>query len=239
MTSPPRISVVIPAFNAERFIAEAIESAVGQTLKPSQIVVIDNASEDGTGEVASRYPEVTLERIEPNRGPAGARNAGFRIATGELISFHDADDVMLPEKLAIQVRHLREHPETGVVLGCQEIVVEEGAEVPFWHRDTSTPVLMPPPETTEDMTQVHPMTILVRREVFEQVGPFDEEIGPAEDVDWLLRAKEAGAEIARLENVLVRRRIHSAGLTQDAAAARMAIFRAFKAKIERSRRTQR
>jgi glycosyltransferase involved in cell wall biosynthesis len=235
MTGNPRISVVIPAFNAERFLGEAIESVLGQTLPPDQVVVVDNASEDRTGEVAAGYPEVTLERIEPNRGPAGGRNAGFRLTTGELIAFHDADDLMLPAKLETQAAHLGEHPEVGVVLGCQEILLEEGAALPFWHRATDTPVLMPPREATEDMTKVHPMTMLVRREVFESVGPFDEEIGPAEDVDWMMRAKEAGVEIARLEAALVLRRIHPANLTQDAASARVAIFRAFKARIERKR----
>lgn len=237
MTEQPAVSVVIPAFNAERFLGEAIESILAQTLPPEQILVVDDASGDRTVAVAASYHEVEVLRLEANAGPAGARNAGFSRATGDLISFHDADDMMLPHKLEVQATYLREHPEAGVVLGTQEIILEGGADLPFWHRDTSSPVIMPPERApSDDPTHVHPMTMLVRRETFELVGGFDPETSPAEDLDWMLRASEAGIEIARLEDVLIRRRVHPASLTQDAAASRQAIFRAFKARIDRSRK---
>jgi glycosyltransferase involved in cell wall biosynthesis len=236
MTSPPRISVVIPAFNAERFLAEAIDSVLGQTLPAAEVVVVDDFSSDATGEVAAGYPGVTLLRIEPNRGPAEARNAGLGVTTGELICFHDADDVMLPAKLEVQAAYLDSHPEAGGVIGSQEIFQEDGAGLPFWHRETDAAVRMPPERAAvDDPTQIHPMTIMVWREAFDRVGPFDAVTAPAEDVDWMLRAAEAGVEIARLEEVLVRRRVHPGSLTQDALVSRQAIFRAVKAKIDRGR----
>jgi GT2 family glycosyltransferase len=79
------------------------------------------------------------------------------------------------------------------------------------------------------------MSMLLSRASFERVGLFDERIGPAEDVDWMLRASEAGLEIARLEQVVVRRRVHAASTTQDAVAAQRAILRAFKARVDRRR----
>jgi GT2 family glycosyltransferase len=79
------------------------------------------------------------------------------------------------------------------------------------------------------------MTMVVRREALERVGGFDESMRAAEDVDWMLRASEEGIEIARLADVLLQRRVHADSLTQDAAAARLGLFRAFKSRIERHR----
>jgi glycosyltransferase involved in cell wall biosynthesis len=233
---PAAVSVVIPALNSERFVGEAIESVLAQTTPAAEIIVVDDASDDLTREVAAGYPEVTLVRNEARRGCAGARNAGYRLATGDLVCFHDADDVMLPSKLEIQVGYLRAHPGTDVVIGSQEVFVEEGAELPFWHRDSPAGVMMPPESAgTRDGTNIHSMSMLLSREAFDRVGLFDERIGPAEDVDWMLRASEAGLEIARLEQVVVRRRVHPASATQDALAARRAILRAFKARVDRRR----
>ena len=94
---------------------------------------------------------------------------------------------------------------------------------------------MPRPPELEDEPLVHPMSMVVRRAIFEQVGDFDESMRAAEDFDWMLRATEEGVEIARLSEVLLRRRVHPNSLTQNAAASRAGLFRAFKARIERHR----
>jgi glycosyltransferase involved in cell wall biosynthesis len=231
----PLVSVVIPAFNSERYLGEAIESALGQTYAPVETIVVDDGSSDGTAEIARAHPEVTLIQQE-NRGPSAARNCGFAASRGELIAFHDSDDLMTPNKLAVQAGHMLENPDVGCVLAEQELIVEEGAELPFWVKGTKVEVVMPPrPPELEDEPMVHPMTMVVRRETFERVGDFDESMRAAEDFDWMLRAAEGEIEIARLSDVLLRRRIHPDSLTQDAAASRAGLFRAFKARIERHR----
>lgn len=234
MRGPPA-SVVIPAYNAEAFIAESIESVLTQTYEPVETIVVDDGSADATAEVAAGYREVTVIRQE-NAGPSAARNRGFAATSGEFVAFHDSDDAMTPDKLEVQVGHMLENPSVGCVLAEQELVMEPGAELPFWAEGSKVPTVMPlrPPELANEPV-VHPMTMVLRREVFESVGGFDESLRPAEDFDWMLRASEQGVEIARLSDVLLRRRVHAASLTQDAAAARSALFRAFKARIDRQR----
>jgi glycosyltransferase involved in cell wall biosynthesis len=235
VSSNPLVSVVIPAYNSERFLGEAIESVLAQTYATVETIVVDDGSSDGTIEVARAHPGVTVIEQE-NSGPSAARNRGFAASHGEFIAFHDSDDVMTPDKLAVQVGHMLDNPAVGCVLAEQELIVEEGAELPFWVEGTEVEVVMPPrPPELEDEPMVHPMTMVVRRETFERVGDFDESMRAAEDFDWMLRATEEGVEIARLSEVLLRRRVHPDSLTQDAAAARAGIFRAFKARIERHR----
>jgi glycosyltransferase involved in cell wall biosynthesis len=231
----PLVSVVIPAYNAERFLGEAIESVLAQTYAPVETIVVDDGSSDGTAAVAAAYDEVTLI-AQRNSGPSAARNRGFAACGGEFVAFHDSDDMMTPDKLSVQVGHILANPSVGCVLAGQELLVEEGAELPFWVEGSKVPTVMPttPPEHAAE-PKVHTMTMVVRRETFESIGGFDETMRTAEDVDWMLRASEEGVEIARLGQVLLRRRVHPDSLTQDAAAGRAGHFRALKERIERHR----
>ncbi len=233
--SSPLISVVIPAFNAEAFIAEAIESVLAQTYTPIEMIVVDDGSSDGTSEIVSRYPQVRLIRKE-NGGPAPARNRGFAESVGEAVTFLDSDDAMFPDKLEVQAAHLAENPQIGVVIGAQELVIEPGTELPFWIEGSADQDVVPtrPPEVHGE-PNTYAMSMLVRREVFEAVGDFDREVQPAEDIDWVLRATEAEVGITQLQHLMVRRRVHADSLTQDAEASRRGTFRAFKARIERHR----
>jgi glycosyltransferase involved in cell wall biosynthesis len=231
----PLVSVVIPAYNAERFLGEAIESVLAQTYSPVELIVVDDGSTDRTAEVAAAYGEATVISQE-NSGPSAARNRGAAAAGGEFLAFHDSDDTMTPDKLAVQAGHLLDNPGVGCVLAEQELLVEPGAELPFWAEGTKVPTVMPPrPPELADEPMVHPMTMVVRRATFEQVGGFDQSMRAAEDFDWMLRASEQEVEIARLSEVLLRRRVHAASLTQDAAAGRAGLFRAFKGRIDRHR----
>lgn len=233
--SRPLVSVVIPSFNSERFLGEALASVSAQTYAPVETIVVDDGSSDDTAAVARAHPGIALIEQE-NSGPSAARNRGFAASRGEFIAFHDSDDTMTPDKLAVQVGHLLDNPTVGCVLAEQELIVEEGAELPFWVEGTEVEVVMPPrPPDLEDEPQVHPMTMVLRRETFERVGDFDESMRAAEDFDWMLRAAEKEVEIARLPEVLLRRRVHPGSLTQNAAASRAGLFRAFKARIERHR----
>ena len=231
----PLVSVVIPAFDAERFIAEAIESVLAQTYAPLELVVVDDGSTDRTARIASGYPEVRLIR-QQNGGPATARNRGFEATSGELLTFLDSDDMMTPDKLEVQVGHLLANPDMGIVIGAQELVIEPGTELPFWIEGSKVQAQVPtrPPDIHGE-PNIYAMSMLMRREVFDLVGGFDESIEPAEDIDWTLRAVEADVTIARLPRVMVRRRVHPDSLTQDVAASRAGLFKAFQARIRRHR----
>src|SRR5205823_14869630 len=116
--SDPRVTVVVAAFNGERFLRETLESVVAQDFDSYEVVFVDDGSEDRTGEIAQSFP-VRYVRQE-NRGLPAARNAGLALARGDLIAFLDDDDVLPPTKLGAQARYLDEHPEVGCVLGRQE-----------------------------------------------------------------------------------------------------------------------
>jgi glycosyltransferase involved in cell wall biosynthesis len=235
VSSKPLASVVIPAYNSERYLAEAIESVLAQTYSPIETIVVDDGSADRTAEIARDYDDVAVI-VQENSGPAAARNRGFAASKGEFVAFHDSDDAMTMDKLEVQVGHLLANRSVGCVLAEQEVTVEPGAELPFWIEGSEVPTVMPPrPPELADEPMVHPMTMVVRRATFEQVGGFDVTMRAAEDFDWMLRAVEEEVEIARLSKVLLRRRVHPASLTQDAAAARAGFFRAFKGRIERQR----
>jgi glycosyltransferase involved in cell wall biosynthesis len=235
VTDSPLVSVVIPAYNAERYLGEAIESVLAQDYGPVETIVVDDGSTDESAAVARSYDGVVVIAQE-NAGPAVARNVGFAACSGDFVAFHDADDAMTPNKLSVQMGALLVGDGIEIVFGEQEIVVEPGAELPFWHEGSEAALAMPsrPPDLAREPL-IHPMPMVMKREAFERVGGFDPTLQPAEDLDWAFRAAEAGVAILRLPGVVLKRRVHPSSLTQDVATSRMALFRAFKARIERHR----
>jgi glycosyltransferase involved in cell wall biosynthesis len=235
----PLVSVVIPAFKSERFLAEAIESVLAQTYDEVETIVVDDGSPDRSAEIAAGYAEVKLVRQE-NRGVAAARNAGVAVGSGEVLAFLDADDLMLPERLETQVGHLLAHPEVGCVVASQETFVEDGAPLPFWARGNEQPLFekLDRAEGIDkaDTSEIFTTSMIFSRALFEEIGGFDEELLLGnDDADILMRLSEAGIEIARLRDVVIRRRIHADNVTQDEEQAKTAIFEVFKRRIDRHR----
>ena len=117
LDGPPRVSVVIPVKNGERYLAEAIESIRGQALPSHEIVVVDDGSTDGTRRIVEReYPECRYHYQE-TAGPAAARNAGLRLSRGEMIGFLDSDDVFVPRGLAALHTRLDENEHAAIAMG--------------------------------------------------------------------------------------------------------------------------
>jgi glycosyltransferase involved in cell wall biosynthesis len=186
---PPLVSVVIPAFNADRTIDRALASVFAQDYRPLEIIVIDDGSKDNTGERAARYRdrEVRLLRLEQSRGVAAATNAGLAIAAGDLIAFLDADDEWLPGKLRVQVALLEHDP--GLSFVCSP-----------WHELhlsgllTTQPIDVPPRDPCcktawrELLARsfVLKSTVVARATHVLSTGGFDETLLVAEDQDmWV------------------------------------------------------
>jgi glycosyltransferase involved in cell wall biosynthesis len=195
----PAVSVVVPAHDTELYLAEAIESILGQTIPPAEVIIVDDGSQDGTAEVAEGFgTAVTVLRQE--RGGVGAAvNSGLEIADGDLVAFLDADDVWTPRKLERQRAVLGAEPETDMVFGRVEqfispdLTPEERAE------------LRPPVGSLPGKVKG---TMLIRRPAFERVGPFDTSWKIADFVDWYTRAHGLGLRERMLGEVLLRRRLH-------------------------------
>jgi glycosyltransferase involved in cell wall biosynthesis len=174
------VTVIIPAYNGERFIRRAVDSVLGQTFPVSQVIVVDDGSNDRTREiVAGEYAgRVTLIQQE-NCGPAMARNAGLRIATGAFIGFLDADDWWEPEKIETQLRVLKEHPEAvGNYTGLR-IVSDAGEHLidlkPVEHTNLRETLRWCNPG-------IPPSSVLLRRSAIEMLGSgFDERQMGSED----------------------------------------------------------
>src|SRR5262245_53826716 len=111
----PLVSVVIPAFDAEAFLAETVESVLRQTWRRREVIVVDDGSTDGTPGVVRRFGDAVRYLRQENRGGGAARNAGASAARGDLVSFLDHDDLWAPETLERQVDVLRRRPESGLV----------------------------------------------------------------------------------------------------------------------------
>jgi glycosyltransferase involved in cell wall biosynthesis len=227
----PAVSVIIPAHDAERHLAEAIESTLGQDLRPVEVVVVDDGSSDGTAEVARRYAGVTVVQ-QDNAGAGAARNTGVARATGELYAFLDADDVWLPGKLRAQAEALHRRPHAdGAFCGIEEFHSPEldGA-------GRAAHPLRPGVHVARA-----PSGLLLRAASFARVGPFrDGADEGGELIDWLLRAAEAGLELVAIPDLFVRRRIHATNMGVRAGRGQRAEYvRSLKRALDRRRAVQR
>lgn len=194
------VSVVIPAFDAERTLADALASVFAQTEPAAEVLVVDDGSSDGTAALAAAHAGVRLLRQE-RRGPAAARNRGARAARGELLAFLDADDLFLPGKLELQRRALAAEAELAGVFGRVRHDLIEPA--------LAGRVVVP----AGSQPGLYAATLLVRRERFLATGGFDETLRAGEFVDWYDRARHAGLRFAELDEVVTVRRIHGGNLT--------------------------
>lgn len=191
------ISVIIPAFNAARYLAEAIESVLGQTEPPGEIIVVDDGSADGTAAIAKSYPSVRCIQ-QANGGVAAALNTGLHHVQTRMVSFLSADDIWAPQKLERQCALLAQHPG-ALVFGhmlhfiSPDLSPEEAA------------VLSCPPEP---MPAYSAGTLLCDLEIFRAVGPFSESFAVGEFIEWFGRANDMGISAIMPDDVVSNRRVH-------------------------------
>ena len=226
--SRPVVSVVLPVYNGERFIAHALNSVFAQDYDALDVVVVDDGSTDGTAAVLARYDGRIRVFAQENAGPAAARNTGLRHARGEVLAFIDADDLWHPRKLELQLNELAAAPEADISV-CH---VRN-----FWNGD--------PGEEREVLRARQYETVneggvvqaaLVRRAVFDEIGAFDPRLRFGEDSDFYVRVAESGLKQRMLEQVLGYRRIHADNMTADWPVSKRDILLGLcKAAIDRRR----
>lgn len=223
--SRPRVSVVIPVHDGERYLAEALHSALAQTEPPLEILVVDDGSTDGSREVAARVPGVTV-LSQARAGVAAARNAGIRRSCGELIALLDQDDLWMPEKLARQVDALCANATAAFAL-CHEIFFSDrGEAMPRWVR---------PSPAERPVPAYEPSALVAWRKTFAQVGLFDPAFTMAPDSDWFFRAKDLGAQGVMVPELLLRRRMHAHNASGQTERSAIELRRVALASIRRQR----
>jgi glycosyltransferase involved in cell wall biosynthesis len=194
-----KISVIIPFYNGAAFLKEAIESVLSQEISNIEIIAIDDGSTDNSAEQIAKINDSRIKVIrQENAGAAAARNNGVQIASGDYISFLDADDAWAPNKLKLQIAEMEENADINMVFG----------QVKEFH-DAS--VLSNAPIKPEEKTFVgySPIALLISKEDFLKVGEFQGKYKVAEFIDWYDRAKHLGLKETVLPEIVAYRRIHS------------------------------
>jgi glycosyltransferase involved in cell wall biosynthesis len=219
MTERPLVSVIMAAFQAEKFLEDAIASVLAQDYAPFEVVVCDDGSTDRTPEILASHPELHTIH-QPNSGAAAARNAAVAASSGELLAIFDADDLWPPTRLTVQADYLVQHPDVGCVLGRQE-----------W--------INPPPWLTRDavygeLDGIPLLSAMLRRSVFDAIGGFDESFTHSEDMDLLFRLRERAIPIEVVPDVVMFRRYHGANLSGSAPETNP-LLRSLRQKLERER----
>jgi glycosyltransferase involved in cell wall biosynthesis len=195
--------VVIPAFDVARYVGEAIDSVLGQTPPPDELVVVDDGSADATAEVIASYGERLTAIRQPHLGNAAAVNRGIGATSGEYVAFLDADDVWAPGKLALQLEILERDPEADAVFGLVQQFLSPDADPSL-----AGQVVIP----ASPQPGVSKTAMLIRRSALERVGGLDETRRNGDFTDWYLRALEQDLTSRVPEVVVARRRIHGSNL---------------------------
>ena len=213
----PVVSVVIPVFNGEAFLREAVQSVLDQKYSPLEIIIVDDGSTDGTERVARSFREVVRYLHQSNQGPAAARNRGIEHAQGSLIAFADADDLWPEGKLHVQLPYLIRDAAIEIVMGRIQQVRLSGEEF------------------AEPAFSVNLGSAVIRKSVFERVGLFDETMRYSEDVDWFMRAREGGFAIMTIDAVTLLYRQHEQNMTRGKSTSELNVLKALKRSLDRRR----
>lgn len=217
LLNAPRVSIVIPCYNAERFLAETISSALGQTEQDVEVIVVDDGSTDRTRDVVAKFDDPRVSYIyQENSGPAAARNTGIRAARGEYIAPLDSDDLALPHRLKAQIGLLEAHPDLSVVGSGYEWIDEESRLIPWinhpWRRWPELNDIRP---WLFDCPFV-PSATMFRRDAWEDVGGFDEELIGPEDWSFWMRLVLAGHRMGWHKDVVCLYRHRSGSVSHNA-----------------------
>jgi len=227
MVAKPVVSVIIPVYNGERYLAEAIQSVLAQTLVPDEIIVVDDGSTDATAQIVadlSVSASVPIRYIyQTNQGPAAARNHGLRLAQGDILAFQDSDDVWVLDKLAIQMAYFHQHAAAQAVIGYSQLWFDSN------HHDDTAPQLRRPGLIL--LLQAG----IFRRTVFERIGGFDPGLRVGEDIEWFLRALEQPIEIVVHPELVITYRRHNANLTGSLQRSQQQLMMALRRALARRR----
>ncbi len=216
----PLVSVVIPVYNGEQYLAAAIESVVAQGPAVAEVIVVDDGSEDGSAGLAEGWgAPVRCIRV-PHGGIGAARNAGIEAVTGPFVAFLDADDLWTEGRLAAQLAAFEADPALDMVFGLAEQFRDDG--LPVTGMRGQGPAIVAG-------------AMLIRAEPLRRVGPFATAIRMGEFIDWYGRARDLGLREAVLPSLVIRRRIHGENTGIREAASRVDYTRVLRAALERRR----
>jgi glycosyltransferase involved in cell wall biosynthesis len=219
----PTVSIIIPAYNAEAYLKEALLSVLRQKGDHEiEVIVVDDGSIDGTAAVASAFPSVEY-LCQEHSGAAQARNIGMQKARGEFVGFLDADDLFVENKIALQMETLHNNPGVDAVFGHVSEFID----------DTSASASSRKP--VRDEAAYLPGTMLMRHSLIEKIGLFNTSLPVGEFIDWYSRARAAGLKDLMRTEVVLRRRLHSNNLGIRESSASQSYAKVIGAHLKRMR----
>lgn len=224
-----KVSVIIPVYNAEDYVAYTLQSLLDQTYKNFEAIIIDDGSPDNSIELCKSFLDPRIKIVQQaNRGLPGARNTGIRHATGDYLSFLDADDLWLPNKLEKHVEHLNNSPEVGISFSYSAFIDGEGNYTGMYQIPRKICDITPPYVLCRNPVS-NGSCAVIRRETFEDIKfqdnlygleedfYFDENFRQAEDLEcWTRIAAHTDWKLEGIPEVLTLYRVNSGGLSANA-----------------------
>lgn len=207
----PLVTVLMPVYDAAAYVREAVDSILGQTLGDFELLVVDDGSTDGSGDIVRSYqdPRIRVVRSPENQGVTAALNRGLDLAEGRYVVRMDADDISLPDRLEQQVRFMEEHPEVGVCGGSVHgFNAKREFDPPVPRANTHEPMVCTLPFGT---VLLHP-TVIFRGELFRGGLRYDPDYPHAEDYELWCRAARL-ARLAVLPAIVLRYRMHGGSVS--------------------------
>jgi hypothetical protein len=220
----PLVSVIIPVYNGENFIREAVENVLSQKYPALEIIIINDGSTDGTEARIKQLPVDIRYFTQNNNGPAAARNKGIRDASGEFITFLDADDLWPENNLNIMVDEMLRDPDMEVIRGYAQLM--EINKASGYYDYVGNP---------KESFPHYIGAAIYHKSAFEKVGLFDPALRFGEDTDWFLRASEMKLNIKRLEETSLYVRRHERNMTEGKTLLELNALKVFRKSLERRR----
>lgn len=219
-TFNPKISILVPVYNAEKFIADTISAVLAQTFTDFELILLDDASTDKTAEIVSSFDDKRIKyfKNEQNIGISASRNKLIDLAKGEYIAVLDHDDICMPNRLEEQVRFLDTHQDIGMMGSW--FVLKAPTWAPLWRKIITNigwvwchPLYPNWNDLWKGNVMMHP-TIMYRKKIFKDNNiRYRAEYSPAEDYDFVRQAMEKGIKLFNMKKILLKYNLHGKNLS--------------------------
>jgi glycosyltransferase involved in cell wall biosynthesis len=198
-----KVSVIIPVFNGAAYLRDALDSVLAQTCPVYEVIVVDDGSNDDSPQILASYGDRLSIVRQQNQGVAVARNAGLRLATGEVIAFLDQDDLWPFDRMRLVADALAAHPDAEVATGLIEIL------------DQRTVDRGMPEDMKAGRNEFLLGSLSIRARLFTRLGAFNQDVGHADDTDFWCRRIEANVKTIYLDGVTLIYRLHDNNASSD------------------------
>ncbi|TVQ05934.1 MAG: glycosyltransferase [Balneolaceae bacterium] len=220
----PLISIIIPVYNAEKYLSEAVDSILSQNYKKIEVILVDDGSKDKSVDIINKYVQYHKKIISiahDNSGPSAARNNGIKLASGEYITFLDSDDFWSASCLQTQIMFLRRNPDCKIIWGKTQFFKDNESKK---YENIGEPLHF-----------LNVGSALFHKTLFDTVGLFDENLGFSEDLDWFSRAREAGEIIVKQPHTVLYYRSHETNMTKNKGIQELDLIKVLKKSLDRRR----